>query len=543
MTQNRILAIGLDGYEQTLARELINVGKLPALAALKEKGATWLLDHGPATRTGLAWEHFSTGLSPDMANHHSAVVFDKETYSVCQQGTSLAPFISGFNKKSVIFDPPYFDLYKTSNAKGMVNWGAHDPGIACKSIPADLKEEVHDKFGPYPAKEWIYGVCWQSVEQTATMGKKLTEALEVRTKIAKWLLHERLPDWEFGLVVCGELHSATEGLWHGIDPDHPLHHAASAETAKEGLIAVYEAADNLISELVNTFPDATIVVFSMGGMGINHSDIPSMVLLPELLYRKAFKKQLMQPKSSWLVAEKGIVQLGEDESWSSTVNGLYPKVDRENIDTHSIKFIPKFLDTILSNWVRKKKEIPFTLSLDWMPATHYVHCWPRMDAFVLPSFYDGQIRVNLIGREKYGRVPLKNYSLILDEIEKDLLDCKNWSGNGVIEKFERRAESNALHRQPTDADLLVVWKGVITELNHKDFGRIGPVPYRRPGGHTGPYGIIHILDDMFSAGNYGVRSAFDVVPTIIDMLGERKPVNLSGVSLLSGSQKFSSAHV
>src|SRR5512147_2670858 len=88
----RVLAIGLDGYEPSLGDELMAAGELPALARLRERSARFTLDHGPAQRTGLAWEHVATGLSPDDAKRWSAVGFDLDTYEVWQEGTSLEPF-------------------------------------------------------------------------------------------------------------------------------------------------------------------------------------------------------------------------------------------------------------------------------------------------------------------------------------------------------------------------------------------------------------------------------------------------------------------
>ena len=64
----KVLAIGLDGFEESYGSQLLAEGVLPELAALREQGALVLLDHGPAQRTGLAWEHFWSGLSPEAAN-------------------------------------------------------------------------------------------------------------------------------------------------------------------------------------------------------------------------------------------------------------------------------------------------------------------------------------------------------------------------------------------------------------------------------------------------------------------------------------------
>jgi hypothetical protein len=58
------------------------------------------------------------------------------------------------------------------------------------------------------------------------------------------------------------------------------------------------------------------------------------------------------------------------------------------------------------------------------------------------------------------------------------------------------------------------------------------VPHRRTGGHTGQYGFLSIVGEGMQAGNYGVASSFDVVPTIIDLLGETRKPGTSGKSLM-----------
>ena len=63
------------------------------------------------------------------------------------------------------------------------------------------------------------------------------------------------------------------------------------------------------------------------------------------------------------------------------------------------------------------------LTLDWMPAARYGRFWPQMDAFALPSFYDGRVRINLAGREREGQVPLAAYEAKVQEIEDLVRDC------------------------------------------------------------------------------------------------------------------------
>jgi arylsulfatase A-like enzyme len=44
--------------------------------------------------------------------------------------------------------------------------------------------------------------------------------------------------------------------------------------------------------------------------------------------------------------------------------------------------------------------------------------------------------------------------------------------------------------------------------------------------------MAYFAGDGISAGDFGVRSSFDVVPTIVELLGEKLPYGLSGRSAL-----------
>lgn len=545
MKKRKVLVIGLDGYEQSFGYAMMEEGELPALRSLKNRSATWLLDHGWATRTGLAWEHFSTGLKPEAAQRWSPVYFNSRDYSVRQEGTLLSPFVKELDCKAVVFDAPYFNLSNAQNTLGIVNWGAHDPGVNTKSRPAQLHTELTEHFGSYPAKDWIYGITWQSVEKTQQMRSALVNAVNVRAEAAHWLLQERLPDWDLGIVVVGELHSATEAFWHGVDPSHPLHNIPSAQPAGEGLRDVYRATDHLVDILVRAFPDVTVVTFSMGGMGQNNSDVPCMVLLPEILYRKSFGQSLLQSNTCWDSAIDGIPKLDSDELWSKAVHSQILRTNKTRAQKKNMfgrrwfKTFSKWMQIDRVGKILLSSKKPFRLPMDWVPAMRYESFWPKMEAFVLPSFYDGRIRVNLEGREQHGIVPIAKYSEFLEEMEAYLLQCTDMHGEPVIECFEHQAGTNPLVLHPTAADLVIVWRNSPLSIQHPKLGLVGPVPYRRTGGHTGPYGMVFITNAGLEPGSYGVSSAFDVVPTIVQLLGESLPDGLSGQSLISKSTNSS----
>ena len=58
--KQRMIIIGLDGYEARIADSLIADGHLPHIASLMKRSACVDLDHGRNKLTGLSWQHFAT---------------------------------------------------------------------------------------------------------------------------------------------------------------------------------------------------------------------------------------------------------------------------------------------------------------------------------------------------------------------------------------------------------------------------------------------------------------------------------------------------
>jgi hypothetical protein len=551
----RVLVIALDGYEITLADAMMHMGQLPSLSRIREKSARFLLDHGSARRTGLAWEHVSSGLSPNDGERWSAVFFNKANYEIWQEGSVFAPFASKLRAKTVVFDFPYFDLSRASDVHGVVGWGAHDSGVELSTNPKKLLDELRERYGSYPGVDWIYGFAWPSQERCRTMGNALAEGVARRSEVALWLLKERFPDWELGLIHVSEPHSVLEALWHGVDELHPLHSHPSSLAAREGVYSVFRGIDQLVGSLSAEFEDATILLFSMHGMGPNRSDVPGMVLLPELLHRYAFGRSFFIQPKSWRVATNGVPILGEGENWHvatpdtrSIPERVRNQVSRRTRD-HAARFLPDSVKAILKRMLRGQNGNSFSErshalqgetvlhrrreSLEWMPAARYQPLWPKMRAFALPAFYNGQIRINLQGRESKGIVPLERYEASCKEIMAILKDCRDpFSGENAVDEIDWPGRHDPLGVTASGADLHVEWKGSPLSLEHPTLGRVGPVPFRRPGGHTGLYGMAYLKSDVVAPGDYGIRSSFDVVPTLFDLLKEQLPDKISGRSLL-----------
>jgi predicted AlkP superfamily phosphohydrolase/phosphomutase len=514
------LMLGLDGFDISLAERFIQEGRMPNFARIRSGGASFDLDHGRDKYSGLAWEHMSAGISPSDGARWSAVTFHKKTYTVTQDSTKVRPLLADLTGvRSIVFDFPYFDLHRAPNVRGITAWGAHDPGVSHASRPAGLHAEMEARLGPYPAPEWIYGFCWPSSQKAQAAGEALSRATRVRSEAARWVLQERLPDWDLGVVVISECHSSIEPLWHGIDENHPLHRVESAPAAAEGLRKVYSAVDELIGQFQVSFPDAVLILVAMHGMGPNESDVPAMALLPELLYRFAFGEPYMRPVQVDATLPDGTPLLRENDSWVEVLSKAVP-------------IPPPSIAERLARRLQRSFGVEPTVNLRWMPAARYVAFWPKMKAFALPSFYDGRVRINVIGRESRGKVPVSEYSKMRDQVAETLLECRNLlDGKPVVSEIHC-PNDNPEDVGPSEADIYIVWKGAPLGFLHPRFGSIGPLPYLRTGGHTGRYGFLTVAGTGIPSGHYGVASSFDVVPTVIELLGQSPLPGRSGKSLV-----------
>jgi predicted AlkP superfamily phosphohydrolase/phosphomutase len=210
--------------------------------------------------------------------------------------------------------------------------------------------------------------------------------------------------------------------------------------------------------------------------------------------------------------------------------GAVPKPRR------SAGWLGRLLDRI-SHIGRPRIETPVPEWLErsgvaWMPAARYGQFWPQMPAFALPAYYDGRVRINLRGREARGTVDADHYDRTCEEIIGLIRDCSNLlTGQPAVAEIHRpKKDPGAVG--PSEADLYVVWKSAPLGLSTRH-GNIGPVPYRRTGGHTGSRGFLYLRGEGISPGEDGALSSFDVIPTVVDLLGEAGPVGMSGMSAVA----------
>ncbi len=126
-------------------------------------------------------------------------------------------------------------------------------------------------------------------------------------------------------------------------------------------------------------------------------------------------------------------------------------------------------------------------TFSWQPTNWYKPVWRKMKAFALPSVSDGYIRINVKGREKEGLIDPQDYDAVCDEITEMLMQAIDArTGEKIISKVLRvRKTPFETNSRQSPADLIVLfWEEMPTDtVDSPTLGRIGPLPFFRPGGH------------------------------------------------------------
>jgi predicted AlkP superfamily phosphohydrolase/phosphomutase len=79
-TKERVVVMGFDGMDPTLARRFMDEGKLPNLKKLSERGVFRKLETTQPSESPVAWASFATGVNPGKHNIYDFLVRDFDTY-------------------------------------------------------------------------------------------------------------------------------------------------------------------------------------------------------------------------------------------------------------------------------------------------------------------------------------------------------------------------------------------------------------------------------------------------------------------------------
>ncbi|MEM8915759.1 MAG: alkaline phosphatase family protein [Pseudomonadota bacterium] len=493
----RIFVIGLDAYDKDLAARWAAEGKLPNIAKLHGVSVETEVENPRGLDAGVVWPCFQTGVTPARHGQFEGVrQFDSENYVhrfMDPDETSNYYFwnhLTKHNKRSCYVDAPYVHFPGAINGMAVWDWGTHSESsghtqLILKTHPPELADEIKERFWPDPLERQLCdNLRPKKLDEIKWYYNGILKRIEMRIAMNKYLLDKG--DWDFFQMVFPEAHSAGHHLWFLHDENHPDHDAETrAALGFDPLLKIYQAIDDGVGDLWDYAGEESVTLCYLShGMGPEYSGTRMLDRMLAALdgqkttdYKKGSTNML---RSAWRSLPEGMrrkLKPMQRRAWNKVYNdGFQP--NREG---------RRFFEVYLNN-------------------------------------RSAGVRLNVIGREKHGKISREDYDKVIAELDAELREFINVETNEplvvdvvpVQDLFEHKGER--LEHLPdvavtwnTNAPINKVWSPktgeIVNEhLSHRtgDHRPVGKVFVRGPG-----------LEPRLMNGRINV---LDFVPTFCEIL-------------------------
>ncbi len=506
MSANRrdpVLLIGLDAAEVSLIEQGISNGGLPNLARLRRQGSFGRLDSTAEWLVGTPWPSFSTSSWPSDHGFVNFLQWRPGLMTHARPDASWLPIRPFWRElagaRVIAIDVPVVYPPGSGPAVEVSGWSSHDKLWPPASNPPSLLRSVHREFGNSPMPPDIVGL--QPGSGVVRQRDRLLRAVGKTADLA--LAFQERYRWDLFLVVFGPTHRGGHQLWDrtGLADPLPPRLAPEFDTA---LSSMYQECDTAIGRILERLPSqARVLVFSLHGMGVNHSRCP---VFPEMLTR--------------------ILAGGPAPSAATHSPGLSERIRRR---------IPAHWRGALKH--RLPQRVQDQLALFWRKELK--PDWSRTRAMTYLADLEGYVQVNRVGRERDGIVPEADHPALLEEVAEALQTFVDEdTGATIVHSIARSSEvypaGPKLHLLP---DLIVRWQET-PAASHRAivsprYGRIPwPTPGKNPDGRSGHHrstGWVLAAGPGIAPGSVLPRaSILDLAPTALALLNEPPPYPMRG---------------
>ncbi len=544
-----VIAIGLDAADPKLIEQWMSEGHLPNLSKVREQGIYGRLHNSVNYQGGSAefssteplWVMMATGCLPDKTGFWDTITYAPETYKVGCDSVyggydyqEYKPFYAlGDDYRVAAFDVPVTRVCSGVNGLQITGWGGHHPFYPSESEPSELLPRIIKQYGNNPVYRQDNGIWWDK-NYFNWVTKSVEKSVATRAQICCDILKK--DNWDLFITGFGETHTLGHDLYNMSQPDHPLYpYTNKIDTLGDPMLKGFQQVDRAVGKILNVAPeDSSVILFAVHGMGANLTDLLSMMLLPEIIYRFNFPGKAALGYGNIDRPAPPIITKKIRNGWSAEVwRQVYepnPIKKLWHTWTHK-KFLRASKHGLLSPYPLLEKNV----ELSWMPAVWYSSLWPQMKAFALPAYADGHIRLNLKGRDRDGIVEPSEYDALCSEITDVLYRLKDGRSQQPLVKQVVRTRKSPLDNDPKlpDPDLIVVWHEIPTDVvDSPDLGRIGPITYNRPGGHRENGFLLAKGEGIAPNSDLSTGRAVDVGATILNLMGAEIPEYFDGKPLL-----------
>ncbi len=273
-----LLVLGLDGATFDVIEPLSRAGRIPTLAAWRERGLATPLASTTPPMSFPAWSTFATGLEPgwhglfDFTQKVDGAYRIRFANATDRQGETLWARVCRAGGSVLVLGVPA--TFPPEPVRGLLVSGFDAPvstGTDARqaSDPA-LYRRIALRVGPWmrpDLDEGAHGEGWH--EQALAV---LLRRIERKTAFALAALEElrraqgARPD--LVVIVFSESDTVAHHFWRDHDPGSPRHDPLASETRRGAVAAVYAALDAACAELRAAYgEDAPCVVLSDHGSG------------------------------------------------------------------------------------------------------------------------------------------------------------------------------------------------------------------------------------------------------------------------------------
>ena len=423
-----VLAIGIDAAETTLVKQLIEQNEMPVLKALLDEGQ-WLRVQSPAPiGSGAVWPTFMTGVEPITHGIYSEWRWQPDVMGLSRyNGRHLTPFwkAQAQHTRVGIFDVPFALPIGISEGFEVSEWWAHDStGAGLQGGPKEILSFVKSSpEHPLSANRFLNATP-NSQSDLKALSSACIEGARLRGELSRTLIRQTRP--RLSLIVFPEIHHASHQMWHTVDPHHRIYSGRNLKMMGPLLKDLYRAVDRQIAGLIDSVATGTtILVFALHGMR-PALGFPSF--LGPLLCERGFSRI-----ANW-----------SSQSWKGRARSLFASAKR-----HSPANLKKLYYQLIPARATQKLAQPTMLP---------VYDWANTRAFSLPTDQYGWIRINLVGRESKGSVPLDQYDDTCEQLKKLLLSLVNDNGQALVRDIVSTAANAELALANPLPDLVVHWE-------------------------------------------------------------------------------------
>ncbi len=503
-----VLLIGLDAAEATLIELWAASGELPTFARLAREGAVCRMGNSLETLPGAIWPEIASGRSCGKAPlyYHPRQLHTGEAMPRPVGAEEVDPeryywsIASRAGRRVAVIDLPQTVRCPSLNGVQLFEWGLHDRNFAIASDPPELLRRIRLGYGDHPVTACdTHGECTAGYERL--LGGLLDGARR-KTRLMLDIIGEQ--HWDLFTAAYGETHCVGHQFWHFGDQTDRGFDRAAPRHLRAAIRDVYGEIDSGIGRLIDAAgPGAYVMVFTSHGMG-RYRGGPQ--LLPDVLRCLGMSSDAGNARgvspTRWLQRRVGYLP----QRWQPLLHRL--------ADKSLVRRLQSGAGCLLSPLQSR-----------------------RTRAVALRNNRCGAIRINLKGREPFGRVEAgAEADALIETLRRELGALRQpGSGEPIVDRVVTATEAFGPGHHPDVPDLMVLFRtdlGYLEDCESPAVGQVHVPVYHphlpRTGDHTAESRLWIVGPGVPAGKRLPDANVLDIAPTVLRLLGVDSPPQLDG---------------